>query len=111
MTKSSKDAKKTESKPKANKEVVVKLKHPFTSLGKEFKELRLRKPNGAEVRDIGFPISAGGKTGKKVQIDTGMCMEYIEVINELSEGDANLIDFDDLNNAILIIADFFGSSL
>ena len=87
----------------------IKLSKSVRAHGDELYVLELREPTGKDVRELGFPYTASGDAG--VKMDAGVIAKYISRLAGVPPSSVDEMQPSDLNTVSWEIVGFFlGSS-
>lgn len=87
----------------------IKLSKSVRAHGDELYVLELREPTGKDVRELGFPYTASGDAG--VKMDAGVIAKYISRLAGVPPSSVDEMQPSDLNTISWEIVGFFlGSS-
>lgn len=87
----------------------IKLSKSVRAHGDELYVLELREPTGKDVRELGFPYTASGDAG--VKMDAGVMAKYISRLAGVPPSSVDEMQPSDLNTISWEIVGFFlGSS-
>ena len=83
----------------------IKLSKPVRAHGEDIHVLELREPTGKDVRELGFPYTASGDAG--VKMDAGVIAKYISRLASVPPSSVDEMQPSDLNTISWDIVGFF----
>lgn len=83
----------------------IKLSKSVRAHGDELHVLELREPTGKDVRELGFPYTASGDAG--VKMDAGVIAKYVSRLAGVPSSSVDEMQPSDLNTISWEIVGFF----
>lgn len=91
-----------------SKESMINLAVPITASGESVTQIKLRRPMGKDVRELGYPYKMGAD--QAVTLQAGIVAAYISRLAEIPTSSVDLLDPVDFNTLGFEILGFFLNS-